>query len=159
MKKRKINPQYLRSITSTDNKDSDISALDFATSIKEFADEYLRGIMTLTVEGAPKGSVSLKLPVVTYLVRLLCENAKDGTMVDVKISLGEQLVLDASYEALGDVGDVAYMVRVAKLAGFDVARSGDVFTFSANIKIDSIMRIYATSMLEFKEMLITTYKM
>ena len=34
MKKRKINPQYLRSITSTDNKDSDISALDFATDAR-----------------------------------------------------------------------------------------------------------------------------
>ena len=116
LKKRKINPQYLRSITARDVEDSPIDALDFAISIKEFADEYLRGLMSARIEGTPRGDVHLKLPVVTYLIRILCEIAAENTMVDVRISMGERLILRADYEKLGDVEDVAYMVRVARLA-------------------------------------------
>ena len=41
MRKRKINPQYLRRITSQDVKDESIDTLEFADSLKRFADEYL----------------------------------------------------------------------------------------------------------------------
>ena len=159
LKKRKINPQYLRSITARDVEDSPIDALDFAISIKEFADEYLRGLMSARIEGTSRGDVHLKLPVVTYLIRILCEIAAENTMVDVRISMGERLILRADYEKLGDVEDVAYMVRVARLAGFEVTRDKNSFAFAADIKITSVMHVYATSMLDFKNMLITTYKM
>ena len=159
MKKRKINPTYLRAITASDVKDAPIDALDLAISIKEFAEEYLRGIMTVSIEGTSRGNANLKLPVATYLVRLLCETAADDAMVDVNILLGDEIVMKAHFEELKDVEDVAYMVRVAKLAGFEVTRDGKSFSFSCAVKSDSIMKVYAASMIDFKNMLVTTYKM
>ena len=58
MRKRKINPQYLRRITSQDVKDESIDTLEFADSLKRFADEYLGGIMSISIEGVARGSVS-----------------------------------------------------------------------------------------------------
>lgn len=159
MKKRKINPTYLRAITASDVKDAPIDALDLAISIKEFAEEYLRGIMTVSIEGTSRGNANLKLPVATYLVRLLCETAADDAMVDVNILLGDEIVMKAHFEELKDVEDVAYMVRVAKLAGFEVTRDGKSFSFNCAVKSDSIMKVYAASMLDFKNMLVTTCKM
>ena len=133
--------------------------MDFAISIKEFADEYLRGLMNVRISGVSRGDVHLKLPVVTYLIRVLCEIAAEDTMIDVEVSIGERLSIKADYDGLGEVGDVAYMVSVARLAGFEVTRENNTFTFTSEVKISSIMKVYATSMLDFKNMLITTYKM
>lgn len=159
MKKRKINPAYLRTITSHDVQDSAIDALDFALSIKEFAEEYLRGIVTVEIHGAPKGKVTLKLPVVSYLIRLFCENAKDDEMVEVTVSLDDELTMEVRFESIDKSEDAAHLISVAKLAGFKVKREDNTFFFTAEVKISRIMHIYAASSTEFKDMLITTHKM
>ena len=159
MKKRKINPSYLRAITSHEVKDETIDTLDFTLSIKEFAEDYLRGIMTVKIEGEPKGKVALKLPVVSYLIRLLCENVEDDEMLEINISIGDTLVMQADYETLGSTEDVVHLVKVAKYAGFEVERSKNTFKFIGKIKLSPIMQIYAVSSSYFKDMLVTTYNM
>lgn len=158
MKKRKINPEYLRHITSSDVKNEAIDALDFALSIKRFAEEYLDGIVTVNVEGQSEGTLSLKLPVVSYLVRLMSEGTDDGTLM-VKISLGEKIILNATFDPMPSTNDTVHIISVAKLAGFDVTRDGDTLLFSADIKAIHIMKIYAISSNDFADLLKLTYKM
>ena len=159
MRKRKINPQYLRHITAQDVKNEEIAAIDFANSIKSFTDEYLGGIMELGVDGYSTGTVNLNLPVSSYLIRLICECGDFDEVVVARLSLDDDLTLAVSYERVPPTEDVAHIVRVAKLAGFTVSRRENTLIFKAKIKITSIMQIYATSSEEFREILIRTYKM
>ena len=159
MRKRKINPQYLRRITSQDVKDESIDTLEFADSLKRFADEYLAGIMSISIDGVARGSVTLKLPVASYLIRLLCECGDSDEFIEARISLGDELTLSVSYKNPCPSEDVAQIVKVAKLAGFEVKRYGNLLFFSADVSITSIMQIYAVSAEEFFEMLVITHKM
>lgn len=159
MRKRKINPQYLRRITSQYVKDESIDTLEFADSLKRFADEYLGGIMSIGIDGVARGSVSLKLPVASYLIRLLCECGDSDEFIEARISLKDELTLSVSYKNQCPPEDVAEIVKVARLAGFEVKRDGNSLFFSADISITSIMQIYAVSAEEFFEMLVITHKM
>ena len=73
VRKRKINPQYLKHITAQDVRSEEISALDIVKSITAFSEEYLGGIIELEVKGSSTGTVHLNLPVTSYLLRLICE--------------------------------------------------------------------------------------
>ena len=159
MRKRKINPQYLRHITSQDVKDEAIDAIDLADSIKRFADDYLCGIMTLSVSGVSRGHVNLKLPVVTYLIRLLCECGDSDEMIEADITLGDDFTLSVSYVSKCPADDVAHIVKVARLAGFTVSRVDNTLIFKSDVKASSIMQIYATSNEDFYNLLVTTNKM
>lgn len=159
MRKRKINPQYLRHITSQDVKDEKIDSLDFALSIKRFADDYLRGIMQVVISGTPRGTVSIKLPVASYLIRLLAECADNDDLVELDITLGDKLTIRADYNSACKSEDVATVVKVAKLAGFEVARDGNSLFFSAKAVTSSVLQVYANSGEDFLNLLITTHKM
>ena len=159
MRKRKINPQYLRSITAKDVNDEEISVLDFAKSLKRFADEYLGGIMELDVVGSSVGTVSLKLPVVSYLVRLLCECGDSDEVIRATLTISDDITLKVDYEGPCPTDDVALIVKVARLAGFLVGRSGNTLTFKAKISSSSIMHVYAISQEDFYSVLVLTHKM
>ena len=143
---------YLRVSTGKQNPENQ------REEIKRFAEEYLDGIVTVNVEGQSEGTLSLKLPVVSYLVRLMSEGTDDGT-VTVDISLSEKIRLDAEFDPMPSVDDTVHIINVAKLAGFDVARDGDTLLFSADIKVSHIMKIYAISSNDFADLLKLTYKM
>lgn len=157
MIKRKINPDYLRQITSSEIRDEMIDSLAFARSLKSFIDEYLCGIASARIEGESIGMLSLKLPVVSYLVRLLSEVTDDT--VEITITLSSPFKLSAGFKSLCDVEKVAHIVSVARLCGFDVEREENTLVFSAKLRTTATMKIYATSSDEFRDMLVTTYKM
>ena len=159
MRKRKINPQYLRRITSQDVKDEAIGTLEFADSLKRFANEYLGGIMSISIDGVARGSVNLKLPVASYLIRLLCKCGDNDEFIEANISLGDKLTLSVNYQHQCPTEDVAEIVKVARLAGFEAERVGNTLRFSASVSITSIMQIYAVSAEDFFDMLVTTHKM
>ncbi len=159
MRKRKINPEYLKRITATTVKDDRIDPLDFALSIKSFTDEYLRGIMSTTVTGNSVGDIYLKLPVVSYLLRLMCEGAGDDEPISLHINLDEDITLEARFVKLPDNEGSAEIISFAKYAGFKVARDNHTLILRAKVHTASIMKIYATSPDHFRDMLITTYNM
>ena len=159
MRKRKINPQYLRRITSQDVKDEAIGTLEFADSLKRFANEYLGGIMSISIDGVARGSVNLKLPVASYLIRLICECGDNDEFIEANISLGDKLILSVNYHHQCPTEDIAEIVKVARLAGFEAERVGNTLRFSASVSITSIMQIYAVSAEDFFDMLVTTHKM
>lgn len=159
MRKRKINPQHLRRIVAQDVNDEKIAALDFAISLKKFADEYLRGILELDINGTSPGTVNLKLPVASYLVRLLCECGDRDELIRASLELSDELTLLVNYSFSCPADDVARIVQVARLAGFRVERDGSVLIFKAPITAEPVMRIYAVSQSEFQSMLVYAYKM
>ena len=159
VRKRKIDQTYLRQILSPEVRDEEIDALGFATTLSDFINEYLRGIAAAKITGAANGKVSLKLPVVSYLVRLLAEGVDDDGALDFKISLGEKMVIEARFTRLPNVDEAAHIVKVARLAGFNVKREAESLYFSVGIRATSIMQIYATSSEDFMHQLIITFKM
>lgn len=158
MKKRKINPEYLRHITSSDVKNEAIDSLDFAISLRRFAADHLEGLVNVSITGQSEGALSLKLPVVSYLIRLIAECPLDGT-VDINISLGEKVRLDAHFDCMPDLGDTVHIINVAKLAGFEISRDGDTLTFTTEAKIRHVLKVYAVSGSDFMDLLVLTYKM
>lgn len=159
MRKRKINPQHLKRIVAQDVNDEKIAALDFAISLKKFTDEYLRGILKLDVTGTSPGTVSLKLPVASYLVRLLCECGDSDELIEASLELSDEMTLSVNYSFSCPSDDVAHIVQVARLAGFRVERDGGVLIFKAPITSEAVMRIYAVSSSDFQNMLVYAYKM
>ena len=159
MRKRKINQESLRRITSTDIKNERMDALDFALSIKEFADEYLGGLVTVEISGDRPGSVNLNLPAVSYLIRLITMITDDDEVINLKLTLTEGLTLEAQFHELTDIPGVAHIVDVGRLAGFSVDRDGSTLYFTAKIQSSHIMQIYAISNENFKKLLLETHNM
>ena len=159
MKKRKINKQYLRKITSPEIKPTPLDALDFATTVQRFAKDYLRGIMTVEICGTPSGRVNVNIHVTSYLIRLLCDGIDDDEMVEVIFHFDDEMRIEARFKQLPDCDATGYMVNVAKLAGFRVSRDNETLFFHAKTDISSTMKIYANSQNLFLDLLITTYNM
>ena len=159
MRKRKINQEYLRRITSTDIKNERMDALAFALSIREFADEYLGGLVTVEISGDRPGSVNLNLPAVSYLIRLITMITDDDEVINLKLTLTESLTLEARFHELTDIPGVAHIVDVGRLAGFSVDREGRTLYFTAKIHPSHIMQIYAISNEDFKNLLLETHNM
>lgn len=158
MRKRKINQDYLRRITSTEIKNEQIDALTFALSIKEFVDEYLEGLVTVEIVGDRRGNVNLNLPVASYLIRLIAMITDNDEVIELKISLDDQITIESQFHMLTDVPGVAHIVQVARLAGFSVDREGDTLLFTSKIHATQIIQIYAMSNEYFKNLLVATYK-
>jgi hypothetical protein len=159
LRKRKINPQYLRSITAQSVEDEKISVLEFSRSLKRFADDYLGGIMELDVSGTSVGTVCLKLPVVSYLVRLLCECGDNDEFIRASLVIADDVTLRIDYESSPPIDDAVLIIRVAKLAGFRVERYGNTLIFKADISMTSIMHVYAVTVEDFYSTLVLTHKM
>ena len=158
MKKRRINKEYLRRITSRDIKNSNLTAIELANTVQSFAHGYLTGMMKVDITGTSLGEVALNMPVFSYLIRLICEEATDEPAT-CSIALSDKLVMRVGYPAIDDDEMTAYLVQVARLVGFKVDREGDTLIFSTDIRITSIMHVYATSSDELMDLLITTYNM
>lgn len=158
MRKRRINPDYLVRITGMDVKNEPIDSLDLALSIKRFANEYLAGIVNVSIEGKSEGKVGLKLSVVSYLIRLISMSTEDGT-VDLTVSLGENLKIDARFDYMPSVDDTVDIINAAKLSGFEVSREDNTLSFTAKVIGSRIMQVYAASSDEFYDLLVLTYKM
>ena len=159
MRKRKINQNYLREITSTKTQNERIDTLSFALSIKEFVNEYLDGLVNVQITGDRRGNVNLNLPVTSYLIRLIAMITDDDEPIDIKITIDDNLTVESRFHALTDVVGVAHIVQIARLAGFSVDRDNNTLFFTAKIQATHIIQIYATSNEEFKNLLITTHLM
>ena len=159
MKKRKIDPGYLRQLLSPSIKEQVISVQEFTSTARIFADEYLQGMLRVAVNGGCDGTVRLNLSAVSYLVRLLCELAEDDEVIDLIFDLGDNMTMSASFRDMSNHEDVAHIIKVARLANFDVTRDGNTLIFSADVTVSPIMKIYAVSSDDFMQILILTHKM
>ena len=158
MIKRKIDPKYLRMILSPETPNKNLDALDFALSLKKFAEGLMRGTLEVEVIGNASGEVPLKMTVVSYLIRLLCE-AADTEPARCTVTLADTLEVKTEYPAIDDIERTAYLIDVAKLAGFKVTRKDDTLFFKVAISTSAIMKIYAVSSDEIMYWLVKTSQM
>ena len=159
MKKRKINPEYLRMITGMDVRESDIDAESLALTLREFANGYLGGLISLSIEGHAIGTVNLNLPVLSYFVRLLCEDAEDEP-VECSVTLGDDIIIKVTnYPMIASIYSTAHLLDIAKFVGFKVQRIGNTLIFKAAVRTSTVMKVYANTIDELMHWLITTYNM
>ena len=158
MIKRKINKENLRRILASDVKNKELDALDLALTLKNFADGLMREALEVEIIGNANGHVNVKLPVLSYLVRLLCEAAHD-TPAQCTVTLADSLEIKTLYPDISNTVHTAYLIEVAKLAGFKVTREDDILYFTTDIVRSYVMKIYAVSSDEIMDWLVKVSQM
>lgn len=159
MKKRQIDKGYLRELLTSEATEGMISASVFVGTVKRFAEEYLGGAVLVTGNELTGGMVSLRLPAVTYLIRLFCEYAKEDEVINIDFTLCDKLIMKVSFKDLDESEPVSELIKVGRLACFDVSRDDSSLIFESEIFDNAPMKIYAISSDELMSMLILTYKM
>lgn len=158
MRKRKLNAAQLRKIVENVTYDSKMYVFDFTSTLQHFANEHLRGLMTLEVTGSSQGYVLIKPEVVAYLIHMICEEATYET-VKFSLSIDDNLVIRTTYPKIHDHAKTANVVKMARYAGFKVERECDILIFKAEIRISSTVHVYAVSTDEFMDFLISMQDM
>ena len=158
MIKRKLNREQLRRILAPDVENERLDALEFAGTLRKFADGYLRGVMTVDVIGTANGYVNIKLPVLSYLIRLIAE-VVDDEPAHCTVRLSDRVEIETHYPKIADDSMTAYLIDVAKLTGFKVKRASDILYFSTDIITSPLMKIYATSQEKIMEYLVIVWEM
>ena len=158
MIRREINSEYLNKLLAPGVRSSALDASGLTDALVRFSKEYLAGVMTLRIEGFPNGYVMLNTQVLSYLVRLLCTDAKDEP-ITCNVVIDDKLTIETTYPNIEDHEMTSHLIKVAKLVGFKADRRGDILIFSADITPSLSMKIYATSTDEIMDWLVLTYLM
>ena len=156
--KPKINKENLRKMFDKNTQPTRLGAMLVSTTIKVFSDDYLRGVMNVDISGDSFGQVNVKLPVLSYLVRLLCEVATDKA-VECSLIIDDNLTIRTTYPRIDDLDMTAHVIKVARLAGFRATRDGDILIFKTKIYPRVVLPIFATSSDDFMDMLIFTFNL
>lgn len=156
MRRRKINNRYLSEGIPHEVSENTIDADDFATALKAFADEYLRGAMEVDIVGKGSGYTSVSLNHTAYLFKLMLENAEENEVLNVKADLSESMSLFVTFRVLPSVEALAKIINAAKIAGFTANRDNNQLIFSAAIDDGVLIKIYALSKDEIKNYLFET---
>ena len=154
----KLSKEHLRKIFSRNSQATRLGALSISAAIKIFSDEYLRGIMNVHIKGGSTGEINLKPTVLAYLLRLLCQTVTDRA-IECTLSIDDDFTIFTTYPGINDLDSTAYVVKVARLAGFSVDRDGDILIFKTKIRPQVILPIFATTDDDFTDILIAVFKM
>lgn len=146
-------------MADTNPATSTFGAIEFIKTLESFAKDSLSGILEVNADGYSHGNVHLKLPVVSYLMRLLYDAAEDDEIVVLNVHLGEKLVIESSFNDLSDHEHTALIVKIASYAGFDVSRNKNTLIFTAEILHAGALPIYAMHCDEFTNMLKEAFEM
>ena len=156
MRRRKINNRYLSESIPSEASGNPMDAVDFATALKRFADEYLRGAMEVDVVGKGSGYTSVSLNHTAYLFRLMLENTEQNEVLNVKAELSESMSLFVTFRTPPSDEALAGIINTAKIAGFTVSSDNNELIFSAAIDSAAIIKIYALSKDEISDCLLKT---
>jgi hypothetical protein len=158
MSKPRINKDKLNKILAANTSNVDLDSQDLATTLKIFCSDYLKGLVSVKINGYATGRVSIRLPDFSYFIRLLCEDAYDET-IKCEITLDDDLTIRTTYPSIRDDEKTVYLFKVASIAGFDVDRDGDILIFKTKIHATDVLQVYAISSTEIMDMLIAVYEM
>ena len=158
MARPRISQEKLNRILSSKIKDVELDSQDLADTLKSFGDDYLDGLISVKTVGYANGKVNIKLPVFSYFIRLLCEDAYDET-VKCTITLDDYLTITTTYPSIKDNEKTALLISVASFAGFKPSRDGDILSFKTKIHTTNVLHIYAISSDEIMDTLVSVYRM
>ena len=150
MRPRKISGRYLSErVPNLEPERKHIDANDFALGIEKFANDYLRGAMEVEICGKADGVANVSEAYTAYLVRSFLAYASIDEMLNLKITLGENLTISVSFRTLPNAEKLAQMTEIARMAGYRVSRDGSTLTFTAEIYSSKALQIYAISITDF----------
>ncbi len=151
MKRRKINTRYLSERVPSEVGSMTMRAEDFATTIRDFANEYLDGALDVEIRGESHGNVKASTSLVAYVIRMMLEIVEEDEFLHLTIDLGDNLTMTVSFDKMPELSNLAKLVNTFRMAGFRAVRDGNTFSFSLKITDSAILRVYALSPDEFRQ--------
>lgn len=96
-----------------------ISAVGFGASLKRFADQYLRGAMTVTLEGASTVLINISLHDAAYMLRLMVEYGGECAVLKTNVTIDSHIRIDTYFPCgLPTIEELSDIARAGRAAGF-----------------------------------------
>ena len=105
-----------------------VRAEEFATAMIRVAEEYLRGAVRISLSGESIGYTDIAVSTVAELIKRMLEGMRPEDVLDIRIELGESMIITLEPNELPSVQVLARVVSLAKSAGFTVYICFKVFT-------------------------------
>ena len=149
MKRRKINNRYLSERVPQTVENTSIKADDFAKSIADFSNLYLKDALEVEIHGESTGTVKASTSLTAYIIRMMLEIVSEDDYLHLRIDLGDEFTMSVEFETLPKLDDLARLVNTCRMAGFHATRDDKAFSFSLKISSTNILKIYAIDAEEF----------
>lgn len=122
-----------------------VRAEEFATAMIRVAEEYLRGAVRISLSGESIGYTDIAVSTVAELIKRMLEGMRPEDVLDIRIELGDSMIITLEPNELPSVQVLARVVSLAKSAGFTVERDGKRFFLTSKIEMPMTLSIYAIS--------------
>ncbi len=144
MRRRSIDQRKISSRRPDISERVGISANCFAGSLKKFADEYLKSALTLTVEGDTTATLNISLYDAAYMLRLMVEYAKEGSVIKSHITIKDHFRIETDFFCgLPSVEELSSIALAARSAGFFIEIRGDRIIGRAAFDKKNTLPIYS----------------
>ena len=144
MKRRKIDSRTISPRRPDISITRSIEVFEFVTSLKKFADEYLRAALELTVNGQAFGVINVSLYDTAYMLRLMVEYGGETTVLESTLTLGDILTLDTRFpKGTPSISDISKIKAAGNAAGFHFELREARIIFRAKIEKTGRVPVYA----------------
>ena len=144
MRRRKIDSRRISSRRPTVSIKESTSAVNFADSVKKFADEYLRGALEVERVGTSSAIINLSLRDAAYMLRLMVEYGGEESVLKTTVTIKENFVIDTEFPSgLPSIEELTLIAKAARSAGFFFEIRGNRVIVRAPLSMGSVSTVYA----------------
>lgn len=116
----------------------------FCDALRRFTDEYLRAAVVFTAEGESSAVANMSLEGVAYTIRLMVQYAGEGSVLNIKLSLGEHMTLDVEFpRGLPSFEDLSVIAAAGRSAGLHFEARGNRVIFRTRLSHTGKISVYA----------------
>ena len=135
-----------------------IGAERFAQGLSAFSEEYLVGVMSVSIDGTDvRGCIEISPKSFALLLKLAASHA-EGRLVSLEVNLGTEVSILLSYDGARIPPEVLSLLkRTASEAGFDAKAEDGMLKMVADLKGRVPISIRARSANEFFDLLVAYY--
>ena len=145
MRRRKIDSRRISPRRPDVTTIQPISSIGFATSLKRFSDEYLRGAMEVEIDGSSASAINISLHEAAYMMRLMVEFGGEESVLKTKITIGEHLRIDTYFPSgCPSIEDMAEIAKAGRAAGFFFEIRDSHIIMKAEIKHGAPTPVYVS---------------
>ena len=134
IKRKRVDVADMPEVHSTIASDDEIYTHELVSAMSSFFSEYLDGSMRLEVLGESSRLALVSSVHLAYLVKLLGEYALDNEVVDIKMTVKDEIIIET--ELSGGLPDVQMLSRLSEVgrdAGFSLELNGSHIIFRAKM--------------------------
>ena len=130
----------------------------FVSTLKKFADEYLRAAIELTADGETCSVTRVSLRGMAYLLRLMVEYGNMRGVLKAKITVDERLTLDVEFpEGLPPIEKVSKIAAAGRGAGLHFELRGNRVIFRTALVQTGKFSVYSGTQDRFYEILYSAF--